>query len=126
MSLEFVRRKIEKIPPYRRNLPLIVYEGKAYSPNFVLNEVMRGTELGEKLQRAWETASFNSTATLKELAKARLKWIVENLPPDVGLATFSGKAYSKEDLLRLIEKESEDIKPLLDVQLEEIREDLYG
>jgi len=126
MSLEFVRRWYESIPPAERHLPLVILDGKAYSPERVLREVEAGTELGRRLQAKLETGQFTTEAELKQLAKIRLLEILKYLPPEYGVASFSGRFLTKEDLIKMIEQEKDLGKELIESEIQRIKSYLYG
>jgi len=120
---EIVIRWFERIPPVERDEPLIIDEvtGRAYSPREVLREVLRGTSLGERLQRKIERGSLGNLMT-RELAKKRVLRMLENLPPEVQLATFSGKTYSREELIYLVQREIGVGRMLIETEIERMRE----
>ena len=108
MTLEVIRRWYNSLPPEERNLPLIIYQGVAYSPHAILLEVERGTQLGEYLQRKVESGSLGTTQEeLKNLALIRLKMILSKYPPNTPLVaslTYPPKVYTAEELLKQIEE----------------------
>jgi len=104
MSLQFVRRWIEGIPPAERDLPLVPFEGKVYTPNQVLRLVESGSPVGEEIQKRLEARKFTTKEELERIAKMRLLSIIRSLPPGMGLGTFSGKVYTKEELEKLVEE----------------------
>lgn len=124
--LEVVERWYNKIPPIHRDLPLIFYKGKYWTPKEILNEVRKGTRLGEELQRMIEARKFTDAKTLKEIAKKRLLEIIKGLPESYGVASFSGKVYTKEDLIKLVEEEKDFGKILIERELEIVKEELYA
>jgi len=75
MTLQFIKNWFNNLPPKERDLPLVTYEGNAYTPRMVLNQVRDGTKLGQKLQRKVESGQF--TQNKVALAKARLKQILQ-------------------------------------------------
>jgi len=124
MSLDFVLKWYNRIPKPHRKLPLVIYKGKAYSPNKVLEEVKKGTQLGQELQAVLETGKFTKEETYEKLAKIRLKMLLKNLPPEVGIATFSGKVYTRDELLKMIE-EGEDVgRELIELEKQIIKQEL--
>lgn len=67
MAKELVARWFNKIMPSEHNMPLLIVNGIAYTPQETYNEVMRGTPIGDQLQRLLETGKFG-TATMDEQA----------------------------------------------------------
>jgi len=120
---EIVIRWFERIPPVERDEPLIIDEvtGRAYSPREVLREVLRGTSLGERLQRKIERGFLGNLMT-RELAKKRVLRMLRGLPPEVQLATFSGKTYSREELIYLVQREIGVGRMLIETEMERMRE----
>lgn len=108
MTLEVIRRWYNNLPPEERNLPLIIYNGVAYSPHAILMEVERGTQLGEYLQRKVEMGSLGTTKEeLKNLALIRLKMILSKYPPNTPLIaslTYPPKVYTAQELLKELDK----------------------
>ena len=105
MSLSAVLRWYNKIPPAERDMPLIPYGGKLYSPNEVLREVKANTPVGKALQAIIEAGHLTSYQTLKEIAKARLIWMLQHLPPGAGFVSIGGRTYTAEEMIKLIKEE---------------------
>lgn len=128
MSLEFVRKWYESIPPFQRFIPLVPLDGKIYSPQRVLEEVTKGTELGQKLQMKLETRSFTTSKDLELIAQRRLEWIVSHLPSVVGIGTLTlgGKFLTKDELLKLIREKKGIGKDLIEKEVENVKKLLYG
>jgi len=121
MSLEFVRRWYNKIPPAERHLPILYYKGQLYSPNDILREVSNGTRLGAELQAKLEklhsasSFGFDDIKGVDYVAKKRVEEVLKNLPPNftIAVATNGQKVYlTKEELLKspLIQKVIEEEK----------------
>jgi len=124
MSLNFVLKWYKRIPPIHRDLELVPYKGRFWTPNEVLAEVKKGTEDGRRLQSLLEAGKFTDETTLKELAKRRLLKILKDLPRGIGIGTFSGRVYSKEDLIKLVKEERDVGRILIEQELKMIREEL--
>jgi hypothetical protein len=77
VTLQVVRRWFSRLPPYELDMPIVVVDGLAYTPRAILEEVQRGTALGERLQRMVEAgvASLHQE-DLDELAKLRLRLLL--------------------------------------------------
>jgi len=96
MSKEFVRKWYNGIPPVERNLPILLHNGKVYTPNEIYNEVMKGTKLGEELQMKLERLSASHSFTIDDLkevnylAELRVEEVLKNLPNDIILTAIGG------------------------------------
>jgi len=97
MSKEFIEDWYRRIPELERDLPIILIEGRVYTPREVYNEVMRGTRLGELMQSKLERLSspnsltYEDLAELRQVALERAKKVVEKLPRDFSIIAISGK-----------------------------------
>lgn len=122
MSLEVVRRWIDRIPRVELDYPLVIDEKteKAYTPRKVLSEVTAGTELGRRLQAKIEARSLTAEITLKDLAKIRLKMILEGLPQRWGIGTY-GMVYRKDEILKVIENEEGFGKKIIEEEIERMK-----
>ena len=113
MSKDLVTRWFSKLSPSEQNMPLLVLNGLAYTPRQTLDEVTRGTPVGDQLQSLIEQGRFG-TATVDEqaLIKTRLRMSLQAKPQDkplfVALPTLGvqPKAYTPAQLLREIESGS--------------------
>ncbi len=113
MTLEFVSRWFNRLPEYERDLPLLLVNGVAYTPRVALQEVMRGTALGARLQALIETGRFGTPLQDEvALAKIRLKTLLTRYPPDkpivatIGTPQLPGKTYTPRELIEEIERET--------------------
>lgn len=100
MSKELVSKWYSKIPELERDLPIILVDGKVYTPREVYEEVMKGTELGEKMQETLERYRESHSATygeLKKIAEERVKKILSWLPEDFSIVSLSGKVAKGSD-----------------------------
>ena len=128
MSRAFVMSWYNRIPPAERTLPIIMYNGKVYTPEEVYREVMSGTRLGEALQakierlRASHSYALDDLKELDYIAKKRVEQVIKNLPPDFSLVAIgvSGKRiYRPEELLKTrffekaVEREKKKVVKLL-------------
>ena len=105
-----------------RFLPLVPLDGVVYSPNRILEEVQKGTPLGERLQQKLETRSF-SQDELEKVAEKRLEWIFTHLPKSVGLASFTlgEQGYTPEELIKLVKERKGVGKKLLEDEVRNIK-----
>ncbi len=79
--LEKVRSWFNGLPKFERNLPLIILDSIAYSPNEVLSEVEAGTELGAKLQGRVEARAYGTSLDLEmALAEKRIEMRLKRTP----------------------------------------------
>lgn len=105
--LENVRRWFDGLPAAEKDIPLVSAAGVAYSPRMVLNEVSRGTYVGQQLQQMVEGRSFGSTSEEEyRLALIRLKAKLAEMPqnkPLVATMDPQGRAYTPKELLGEIE-----------------------
>jgi hypothetical protein len=108
LTLEFVRRWFNKLPNAEKDLPLLVWEGYAYTPRQALTEVEKNTPIGRALQSLVESGRFGtSSEEERELAKIRLKKVFEAMPEKPLFATLSGKTFTPKQLIEEIERNSE-------------------
>jgi hypothetical protein len=104
MSKELVNRWFNKISISERNLPLLLVDGYAYTPQMAYDEVNRGTQLGARLQSLIEMGKFG-TSSLEEqaIAKVRIQTILASKPQDKPLfATMSNKVFTPAQLMEEI------------------------
>jgi len=109
MTIQVIRAWISKLPQYELDMPIVVYNGVAYTPRAVLDEVMRRTTIGEQLQKQIEMgiASLHQEDE-EELAKLRLKLILSRQTSTkiVALTYPQPTALSPQEILREIEQET--------------------
>lgn len=111
MTKELVTRWFNKISNEEKNMPLLVLNGLAYTPRQTFDEVMRGSEIGEKLQNLIEQGRFGTALSdEKALIKERLRLSWQSKPqtqikfvalPTSGLPV---KAYTYAEMLRELDK----------------------
>jgi len=106
MSKEFIESWYRRIPELERDLPIILIEGRVYTPREVYNEVMRGTRLGELMQGKLErlaspnTMTYEDIAELRQVAFERAKKIANKLARDFSIVSISGRiAKGPEEIL---------------------------
>lgn len=101
---ELVSAWINRLPEAEKDLPLLLVEGSAYTPRVAYNEVMRGSDLGNKLQALIESGRFGTTLSDEQtIAKLRLTEIMRTKPEKPLFATLSGKVFTPTELLQEIE-----------------------
>jgi len=107
MTIQVIRAWISKLPQYELDMPIVVYNGVAYTPRAVLDEVMRRTTIGEQLQKQIEMgiASLHQEDE-EELAKLRLKLMLSRPTSTkiVALTYPQPTVLSPQDILREIEQ----------------------
>jgi hypothetical protein len=123
MTIHVIRAWISKLPQYELDMPIVVYNGVAYTPRAVLYEVMRGTAVGEQLQKQIEMgiASLHQEDE-EELAKLRLKLMLSKPTSTkiVALTYPQPTVLSPQDILREIEQETPRGRLWIDAQKEVI------
>ncbi|MCD6407331.1 hypothetical protein J7L81_05625 [Candidatus Aerophobetes bacterium] len=108
MSREFVERWYSSIPEFERDLPIILVDGRVYTPREIYNEVMKGTPLGEKLQmelerlRSPHSLTYEDLRKLQEVAWERVKRIVKGLPKDFSVVSLSGMIVRGEKIAEVL------------------------
>jgi len=117
--LERVRRWVESLPAVERDLPVINYAGRDWTPNEILREVERGTRIGEELQRRLEHRALGQV-NVRELAKRRLLKLLEKYPVEIRTLTLKRPVIGPEELRREIETEGVLGRSLIDVEIGKI------
>lgn len=83
MTKELVTKWFNKISNEEKDMPLLVLNGLAYTPRQTLNEVMRGSEIGDQLQNLIEQGKFGTALSDEQaLIKERLKITLGKKPQD--------------------------------------------
>jgi hypothetical protein len=108
MTKEFVSNWISKLPEAEKDLPLLLVDSSAYTPRVAYNEVMRGSDLGNKLQALIESGRFGTTYSDEQtIAKLRLTEIMRTKPEKPLFATLSGKVFTPTELLQEIKSDTQ-------------------
>lgn len=118
--LEKVRSWVNGLPVAERNLPLVVVDTIAYTPQEVLAEVEAGTELGAKLQSKVEASTYGtSRKLLEELAEVRWDKLLTERPVTIVRLTVPGmKAeLTAEETMKEIRERTEYGKKLLEGEI---------
>jgi len=109
VTVDLVRRWFNKLPNYEKDLPLLIVNGTAYTPQAALTEVERNTELGRKLQALIEQKSIGTTlAEEATLAKIRLKEILKTMPEKPLFATLilPARTWTPHEIEREIQEDT--------------------
>jgi len=117
--LERVRRWVESLPAAERDLPIINYAGRYWTPNEILREVEMGTKTGEELQRMLEHRALGQV-NVRELAKRRLLKLLEKYPVEVRTLSLRRPVIGPEELRREIETERDLGRSLIDIEIGKI------
>jgi len=116
MTLQVIRDWVSKLPPYELDMPIVMYNGVAYTPRQILEEVERGTPLGAVLQQMVESGtpvlSQNpalSQSELEELAKMRLRRLLSRSTALFAVLSNTGtgvteRIYTPQQILEEIER----------------------
>ena len=116
MSLSFVSKWYSKIPEMEKDLPILLVDGRTYTPREIYEEVMKGSKLGSKLQMKLEsmykratsphTFSYEDIREIRQVAYERVKRVIENLPKGFSIVSVSGEVVSGEKILDVIGKKA--------------------
>ncbi len=110
MTKELVTRWYNQLSQAERNLPLLIYQGNVYTPQATYDEVIRGSPLGDELQKLIEMQSFGTSAEDEQtVAKLRLTQIMRTNPdkPYIAALTDIGpKVFTPSQLLQEIQNET--------------------
>jgi len=125
MTLERIRAWFNRLPEVQRDLPIVIYDGVAYTPRMILDEVQRATPLGARLQALVEAGRFGTTPTEEEaLLKTRVRMILERMPPDKPVIATLGipsKVYTPRDLISEVERQTETGRKLMEAEKEAMK-----
>lgn len=109
MSKDLVTKWFNKLSTEEQNLPLLVLNGLAYTPRQTLDEVTRGTPVGDQLQSLIEQGRFGTAAVDEQaLIKMRLQMSLQKKQQDKPLfvslptAGVQPKAFTPAQLLQEI------------------------
>lgn len=106
-----IKKWVGKLPKSELDIPLIIIDDRAYSPNEVLSQVRSRTELGKKLVTLdMKTIKrIPAEAQMLELAKIRLKMKLEKTPPKFAFGRYllgEKEKYTAEELIAEIQMET--------------------
>ena len=109
-----------RIPKIERDQPLLVADGRAYSPAAAVREVEAGTEIGRTLEHKIVARDFTTAEDEYALAKERLSQRLSKLPDSMQIVSLAGTQYSASDALTEIESGSRIGQELLDAEVARI------
>jgi len=106
MTLHVVRAWYNRLPPAERDLPIVILNGVAYTPNMVLAEVTRGSPIGDRLQRLIEEGRLGTSRLEEEqLARIRLRELLRRYPERPLVAVLrEGRTFTPSQLIDEIER----------------------
>jgi len=112
MTLQVIRNWVSRLPPSELDMPIVMYNGVAYTPRQILEEVERGTQLGEVLQRMVESGTpvlaqnpALAQSELEELAKMRLRQLLSRSTALYARLSVTGaEVYTPQQILEEIER----------------------
>jgi hypothetical protein len=109
MTLQKIEAWVTRLPALDRDLPIIVHNGKSWTPNEILNQIKScpTCSLSQALQSFVEAGSFGQEANPWELAKQRLTKMFQLSP--VLLHTYvlgAPKTLGPESIIKQIQEET--------------------
>lgn len=121
MSRQVVETWHQKIPAIERNQPLIIFGSSAYTPNQVMDEVRKGTALGDSLQKVIETRSFTQAIDKYALAITRLKERLAKMPPDTEIV-WGNRTYTPQQMLQEIQNGTKVGRSMIEAEVTRVGE----
>jgi hypothetical protein len=118
---EFVAMWYSRIPPHERDKPVLMLDGRLYTPSDIYREVMAGSQLGQRLQNMIEAVRVSTSLEMLVhqfwgVGKARaLKW-VELLPRNFSIVSIGGEVIDRERLRQMIEYEQDIGRKAIEVE----------
>ncbi len=104
MSKELANSWIQRMPEAEKDLPLLLLDGIVYTPRVAVQEILRGSPVGDKLQALIETGRFGTSAEDEQaIAKTRLEQWLQNQPDKPMFATLSNQDFTPSQLLQEIQ-----------------------
>jgi len=127
MNEEEVLNWIKKLPKSELDIPLIIIDDRAYTPNEILEMVRRKVGLGRRLLTLDMSAlkRVPAEAQLHELAKIRLKKKLEKMPKKFVLARYvlgKKEKYTADELIEEIQRESAIGREFIDTEKKIVRD----
>ena len=127
MNEEEVLNWIKKLPKSELDIPLVVIDDRAYTPNEILEMVRRKVGLGRRLLTLDVSAlkRVPAESQLHELAKIRLKKKLEKMPKKFVLARYvlgKKEKYSADELIEEIQRESPVGREFIDTEKRIVRD----
>ena len=110
ITIEELKRNISKLSRWERGNPLFIIEGHAYSPNQILAEIEKETEIGMKAKSSILTNVINSSGItsdtmIRELAKIRLRKLFTERPVIIRTLLLNKPEMTSREILQQIEIE---------------------
>ena len=127
MNEDEVLNWIKKLPRSELDIPLVVIDDRAYTPNEILEMVRRKVGLGRRLLTL-DVSTLKrvpAEAQLHELAKIRLKKKLEKMPKKFVLARYvlgKKEKYTADELIEEIQHESPIGREFINTEKKTIRE----
>ena len=127
MNEEEVLNWIKKLPKSELDIPLVIIDDRAYTPNEILEMVRRKVGLGRRLLTLDMSAlkRVPAEAQLHELAKIRLKKKLEKMPKKFVLARYvlgKKEKYTADELIEEIQRESAIGREFIDTEKKIVRD----
>jgi len=127
MNEEEVLNWIKKLPKSELDIPLVIIDDRAYTPNEILEMVRRKVGLGRRLLTLDISAlkRVPAEAQLHELAKIRLKKKLEKMPKKFVLARYvlgKKEKYTADELIEEIQRESAIGREFIDTEKKIVRD----
>jgi len=127
MNEEEVLNWIKKLPKSELDIPLVVIDDRAYTPNEILEMVRRKVGLGRRLLTLDVSAlkRVPAESQLHELAKIRLKKKLEKMPKKFVLARYvlgKKEKYTADELIEEIQRESPVGREFIDTEKRIVRD----
>lgn len=117
ISLKRIEEWAAKLPSYERELPLVIIDKEAFTPDEIRAQIKEKTKLSLGLQSKLDLGPELITAEKREqiwsLAKMRLNKLYTDRPVTVLTLTLAKPTISAEELKQEIEQETELGKELI-------------
>jgi len=125
--LEAIKAWFERVPKAERDMPIIIFKGKVYTPRQILQMAERGV-LPKELQEKIEKGEFTKIEDIYKIAIERLRTWLPKLPPDF-VFIIHGNTYTGKELLEEVEKGSDVGRMLIENEINkwrQVKEKLWG
>jgi len=126
MSRAVVEKWYWALGIYQRNMPLLPLGRTFYTPNQVISEVQRGTNLGRDLQSQLEAlrgvgSARLAPALLWDLAKMRIIQTFTEMPMNLYLRSLTQPVLSAEQVIKEVIAETPTGKQLIRAEIEIVK-----
>lgn len=125
ISLKRIEDWTAKLPSYERELPLVIIDKKAFTPDEICAQIKEKTRLSLGLQQKLDLGPELITAEKREqiwsLAKLRLNKLYTDRPVTVLTLTLAKPTISAAELKHEIEQETELGKELIKDEINHMR-----